>query len=54
MTKYIVMEELEESNVAIPKRILSTEEAALKLCDELENKNENFIYWVYQCEEDDS
>lgn len=52
MYKWVIMQELEESNTAIPYLIVSTEERAEQLCYELEAENPGFIFWCYVCEEE--
>jgi hypothetical protein len=50
--KYVIMQELEDTNIAIPYRIVANEERAEQLCEELETANPGFIFWSYVCEEE--
>jgi hypothetical protein len=52
MMKYIVMQELEDTGVATPYKIVSTEERAEELCLQLEAANPGFIFWTFMCEEE--
>lgn len=47
---WIVMQELEDTNIATPYKIVSTEEQAEQLCEELEATNPGFIFWSCICE----
>lgn len=51
--KCIVMQELEDTNVAIPYRIVNDEKRAEQLCQELEDDNPGFIFWSCVCEEEE-
>lgn len=53
MYKYVIMQELEDSNCANPYLIVSDEEKAEKLCLKLEQENPGFIFWPYMCWEED-
>ena len=53
MTKWVVMQELEDSNTAIPCYIVATEEKAEALCYRLEKQNPGFIFWPCACEEEE-
>ena len=50
--KWVIMQELEDSNIANPYKIVSTEERAEELCPKLESENPGFIFWSYMCEEE--
>ena len=50
--KWIVMQELEESNIAMPYKIVDTEERADELCLQAEQENPGFIFWNCICEEE--
>lgn len=50
--KWVVMQELEDSNTATPYKIVDTEERAEALCYEAERDNPGFIFWAYVCEEE--
>ena len=52
MYKWVVMQELEDSNVATPYKIVDSEERAEELCYQLERDNPGFIFWSYVCEEE--
>ena len=50
--KCIIMQELEDTNTALPYKIVSDEERAEQLCLELEDANPGFIFWSCVCEEE--
>ncbi len=50
--KWIIMQELEDSNTAVPYKIVDSEKRAEELCYELESKHDGFIYWSCICEEE--
>lgn len=50
--KWVIMQELEESNTATPYKIVDTEERAEELCLQAEQENPGFIFWAYLCEEE--
>lgn len=50
--KWVIMQELEDSNCAMPYLIVNTEERAEELCYKLESENPGFIFWSYMCEEE--
>lgn len=50
--KCIIMQELEDTNIAIPYKIVNNEERAEQLCQELEAANPGFIFWSCVCEEE--
>lgn len=50
--KCVIMQELEDTNTAIPYKIVANEERAEQLCQELEAANPGFIFWSYVCEEE--
>jgi hypothetical protein len=50
--KWVIMQELEESNTAVPYKIVDTEERAEELCLQLEKNHDGFIYWPFMCEEE--
>ena len=50
--KWVIMEELEESNCANPYLIVDSEERAEELCYKLESENPNFIFWSQMCQEE--
>lgn len=49
---WVVMQELEDTNTAIPYKIVDNEERAEQLCEELEAANPGFIFWSCICEEE--
>lgn len=49
--RWIVMQELEDTNVAIPYRIVKTLKQAEKMCTKEEKRNPGFIFWVHPCKE---
>lgn len=51
-TKWVIMQELEDTNCANPYLIVDTEERAEELCLKLESENPGFIFWYYMCEEE--
>lgn len=51
-TKWIIMQELEDSGCANPYLIVDTEERAEELCYELERDNPGFIFWPMICKEE--
>jgi hypothetical protein len=51
-TKWIIMQELEDSNCASPYLIVDTEERAEALCYQLESENPGFIFWTCVCNEE--
>jgi hypothetical protein len=50
--KWVIMQELEDTNCVNPYLIVDSEEHAEKLCLELESQNPGFIFWAYMCEEE--
>ena len=50
--KFIIMQELEDTDIAIPYKIVDTEERAEELCLQAEKENPNFIFWPCICEEE--
>lgn len=50
--KWVIMQELEDTNCANPCLIVDSEERAEKVCLELEKENIGFIYWTYPCMEE--
>ena len=50
--KFVIMQELEDTNCANPYLIVDTEEHAEELCNKLESENPGFIFWAYMCEEE--
>ena len=50
--KWVIMQELEDTNCVNPYLIVDSEERAEKLCLELESQNPGFIFWAYMCEEE--
>lgn len=50
--KWVIMQELEDTNCANPCLIVDSEERAEKVCLELEEENIGFIYWTYPCMEE--
>lgn len=52
MTKCIIMQELEDTNVANPYLIVKSSDRAEELCLELESQNPGFIFWWYPCAEE--
>lgn len=52
MGKWVIMQELEDSNTATPYLIVETEKRAEQLCLELESANPGFIFWTMFCMEE--
>ena len=52
MEKWVIMQELEDSNTAIPCKIVKDEDHAYKLSDQLCKENPGFIFWPCLCEEE--
>ena len=50
--KWVIMCELEDTDVAAPFLIVETEARAEKLCYDLEQANPGYIYYYYICEEE--
>lgn len=50
--KWIIMQELEDTNCANPYLIVNSEKRAEELCYQLESQNPGFIFWTYMCEEE--
>lgn len=50
--KWVIMQELEDTNCANPYLIVDSEEHAEELCYQLESENPGFIFWTYLCEEE--
>lgn len=50
--KWVIMQELEDSNTATPCKIVNTEEEAEEKCLKLEAENPGFIFWSCVCEEE--
>jgi hypothetical protein len=50
--KWIIMQELEDTDCASPYLIVDSEERAEELCYKLESENPGFIFWSYLCEEE--
>lgn len=50
--KWVIMQELEDTNCANPYLIVDTEERAEELCYILERDNPGFIFWAYLCAEE--
>lgn len=50
--KWVIMQELEDTNCANPYLIVDTEERAEELCYILEHNNPGFIFWAYLCAEE--
>ena len=50
--KWVVMQELEETNLATPYRIVDTDERAEEICLQAEKENDGFIFWSCLCEEE--
>jgi hypothetical protein len=51
-TKWIIMQELEDTDCAIPYLIVNSEDRAEEMCTDLELKNPGFIYWYASCYEE--
>ena len=49
--KCVIMQELEDSNIATPYCIVSDETKAETMCVSLEQENPGFIFWYQVCEE---
>ena len=52
MKKWVIMQELEDSNTAIPSKIVTDEDYAYELSDKLAKENPGFIFWPCLCEEE--
>ena len=50
--KWVIMQELEDTDTATPCKIVESETRAEELCLELEAENPGFIFWTYMCEEE--
>ena len=50
--KWVIMQELEDTNCANPYLIVNSGERAEELCYKLESENPGFIFWYYMCEEE--
>ena len=50
--KWVIMQELEDTNCANPYLIVDTEKRAEELCYILERDNPEFIFWAYLCAEE--
>lgn len=50
--KWIIMQELEDTDCASPYLIVDSEKRAKELCYQLESKNPGFIFWTYPCMEE--
>ena len=50
--KWVIMQELEDTNCANPYLIIDTEKRAEELCYELERDNPGFIFWPMICKEE--
>jgi len=50
--KWVIMQELEDSNCASPYLTVDTEERAEELCYKLEAENPGFIFWSHICQEE--
>lgn len=50
--KWVIMQEREDTNLAIPYLIVDSEERAEELCYKLESENPGFIFWAYMCQEE--
>lgn len=50
--KWIIMQELEDTNSAIPYLIVEGEEHAYELSDKLCKEKPGFIFWPCLCEEE--
>ena len=50
--KWIIMQELEDTNIATPYKIVDDEARAEELCIQLEADNPGFIFWSCVCEEE--
>ena len=50
--KWVIMQELEDTDCASPYLIVDSEERAEELCYQLESENPGFIFWSYLCEEE--
>ena len=50
--KWIITQELEDTNCANPYLIVDTEKRAEELCYKLESENPGFIFWAHICYEE--
>ena len=50
--KWVIMQELEDTNCANPYLIVDSGKRAQELCIELESQNPGFIFWAYMCKEE--
>lgn len=51
--KCVIMQELEDTDTAIPYRIVNDEKRAEKVCLQAEKEHPGFIFWYYICEEEE-
>ena len=51
--KWFIMQELEETNIAVPYRIVKSEDRAYELSEQLAKENPGFIFWPCVCEEEE-
>ena len=50
--KFVIMQELEDTDCALPCLIVDSEERAEELCYQLESENPGFIFWFHMCMEE--
>lgn len=51
--KWVIMQELEDTDYANPYLIVNSEKRAEELCYKLELEHPGFIFWYYICEEEE-
>jgi hypothetical protein len=52
MYRFVIMQELEDTDFATPYLIVDSESKAEAYCTELEKDNPGFIFWYIACEEE--
>lgn len=52
MYRFVIMQELEDTDFAIPYLIVDSESKAETYCTQLEKNNPGFIFWYITCEEE--
>lgn len=50
--KWVIMQELEDSDTATPYKIVDTEQRAEEVCLQAEAENPGYIFWPCVCEEE--
>ena len=52
-TKWVIMQELEDTDMPVPYLIVDSEERAEQLSYELESRNTGYIFYPMVCEEEE-